>query len=318
MTGYTQSWMPAFSPGLPFLERVVNALTGLSPQMAGGTISLVAALVVYGLLRILAEREFGRDVARRATLYLVVFPTAFFFLTAYTESLFLAFTCGAFLAMRQARWITSGTLIALAALTHLTGVILLASLALEMAQRWREPDSPYTLRKWGTIVASLAIAPLALGAFNLYLYQQFGTFSAVTRAEETVWGKGFSIPLMGFARAGGALLRNGVNPGAEQAHILLDGVFTLALIGMAVVVWRRLPRAYGVYMAALTFLIISTPLHNWYSLMSNPRFVLAAVPAFMALGIWGARPWIDRLILLLSLPLLTVFTLIFAMGGWVA
>ncbi len=318
MRGYTQPATPAYSPGLPLLERGVNALTGLNPQIAGELISLVAALISYGLLRILAERELDREAARRATLYLAVFPTAFFFLTPYTESLFLAFTCGAFLAMRQARWVTAGTLIALAALTHLTGVILLAPLALEMARRWRDAGPPSTLRDWGKIAVGLAIAPLALGAFNLYLYRQFGTFFSVTRAEESVWGKGFSIPLMGFVRAGGALVRNGVNPGAEQVHILLDGAFTLALIGMAIVVWRRLPRAYGVYMAALTFLIVSTPLHNWYALMSNPRFALAAFPAFMILGVWGARPWIDRLILVFSLPLLAIFTLVFAMGGWVA
>ncbi len=318
MSGYTVPATAAFSPIFPALERCVNALTGLSPQIAGELISLVATLILYGLLRILTERELGREAARRTLLYLAVFPTAFFFLTAYTESLFLAFTCGAFLAMRQSRWVTAGTLTALAALTHLTGVILLAPLALEMARRWRDAGPPSTLRDWGKIVAGLAIAPLALGAFNLYLYRQFGTFFSVSRAEESVWGKGFSIPLMGFVRAGGALLRNGVNPGAEQVHILLDGAFTLALIGMAIVVWRRLPRAYGAYTAALTFLIVSTPLHNWYSLMSNPRFALAAFPAFMLLGVWGARPWIDRLILVLSLPLLAIFTLIFAMGGWVA
>lgn len=318
MRGYVQSWMPAYAPGLPALERGVNALTGLSPALAGELISLLATFITFGLFWVLAEREMGRAAAQRSLLYLAIFPTAFFLLTPYPESLVLAFTCGAFLAMRQGHWIISGLLIALATLTHYTGIVLLLPFIVEILRRWRDTRMALTPVDWVRAAAGLAIAPAALGAFDIYLYRTFGTFFAISTAEEKVWGKGLSLPLIGFARAGGALIRNGINPGAEQVHILLDGAFTLALIAMAFAAWRSLPRAYGVYMAAFTLLLVSTPLHNWYSLMSNPRYVLEALPIFLLLGGWGARPWLDRLVLLGSLPLLALFILIFSMGGWVA
>ena len=316
--GYAQLWMAAYSPGLPALERVVITLTGLQAEAAGALISLVTTFITFGLFRVLAEREIGHDAAQRALLYVAVFPTAFFFLTAYPESLVLAFTCGAFLAMRQGRWIISGLLIALATLTHLTGILLVIPLILEIVGRWRRARVPFAVGDWARAAAGIALGPAALGAFDFYLYRRFGTFFAMSRAEEKVWGKGLSVPLLGFARAGGALIRGGFNPGAEQVHIVLDGVFTLALIGMAVAVWRDLPRAYGIYMAAFTLVLVSTPLHNWYALMSNPRYVLEAVPMFFLFGRWGGKPWLDRLMLILSLPLLVLFILIFAMGGWVA
>lgn len=316
--GYAHPWEAAFSPILPLLERAVNYATGMDPQVAGGLISNVAALGAFGLFRVLVEREFGRAAAQRATLYLVMFPLAFFFATAYTESLFLLFSVGAFLALRRGRWLAAGVLIVLATLTRQTGILLLLPLLAEVILRMRVGRGPKRLGEWASALVGVAAPVAALGGLYLYLYQQFGTFNAVSQAEETVWGKGWGIPFIGFARAGGALIHGGFDPGAQQAHILIDGAFTLALVVLSLAVARMLPKPYGVYTLAYTLVIVSTPLHNWYALMSNPRLVLGAFPIFMALGLWGKRPWIDRIILLVSLPLLALFTVVFAMGQWVA
>jgi hypothetical protein len=41
-------------------------------------------------------------------------------------------------------------------------------------------------------------------------------------------------------------------------------------------------------------------------------------PLFMLLGTWGQRQWVDRLILICSIPLLTIFIITFLSTGWVA
>jgi len=316
--GYAHPWEAAFSPMLPLLERAVNYATGMDQQVAGGVISNIAALVAFGLFRVLVEREFGRAAAQRATLYLVMFPLAFFFATAYTESLFLLFSVGAFLALRRGRWLTAGVLIALAALTRQTGIVLLVALVAEIALRMRAGRGPQRVSEWASALVGVAAPVLAVAGLYLYLYKQFGTLNAISRAEETVWGKGWGIPFIGFARAGGALIHSGFDPGAQQAHILIDGAFTLGLVALSLVAARMLPRPYGLYTLLYTLVIVSTPLHNWYALSSNPRYVLGAFPVFIVLALWGKRPWIDRAILLVWLPLLALFTIVFAMGQWVA
>ena len=240
------------------------------------------------------------------------------FLPPILSHSYWAFTCGAFLAMRQGNWIISGLLIALATLTHLTGILLVIPLILEIVGRWRRARVPFAVGDWARAAAGIALGPAALGAFDFYLYRRFGTFFAMSRAEEKVWGKGLSVPLLGFARAGGALIRGGFNPGAEQVHIVLDGVFTLALIGhggrgmarSTQGVWNLYGGVHARPRVDAAAQLVCTHV--------QPRYVLEAVPMFFLFGRWGGRPWLDRLMLILSLPLLVLFILIFAMGGWVA
>jgi hypothetical protein len=321
VTGYSELWTAAFPPLLPLLERMVSASTGLEPQVAGAVIANVAALVLFGLLRVLVEREFGTEVAQRALIYLAVFPTAFFLVAPYSESLFLLFSVAAFLALRQGHWVAAGALAALAALTRQIGILLLAPVLVEYVRRlrqYRQSGAFPPAREGLRMVVGAALPIAALGGFYLYLARQFGTFFAASQAEEAVWGKGLGFPLIGVVRAGGALIDNGSDPNFHQVHILIDVAFTLAAVAFAIAAWRRLPVSYGVYMAAYMLVVVATPLHNWYALMGNPRFVLGAFPVFMLLGLWGERQWVDRLILVVSLPMLSIFTLIFVMQGWVA
>jgi hypothetical protein len=68
--------------------------------------------------------------------------------------------------------------------------------------------------------------------------------------------------------------------------------------------------AYTLYMLALTYLVIASPitLGSPDLLMSAERYMLAAAPMFLLLGRWmGHRPWLDMLLVSGGL---------FLMGGW--
>jgi hypothetical protein len=52
--------------------------------------------------------------------------------------------------------------------------------------------------------------------------------------------------------------------------------------------------------------------------MSMPRFALVLFPMFAILALWGGRPWVNNLIVAFSLPLLGLFTVLFADWYWVA
>ena len=66
------------------------------------------ASVAFALLYRIAEPRLGADGARRAVLYLALFPTALFLQAVYSESLFLALTLGAFLLAERSRFLAAG------------------------------------------------------------------------------------------------------------------------------------------------------------------------------------------------------------------
>ena len=116
-------------PGFfPIVSSTYNCfllpIGGWSYLLVGTLLSNGALLAALFVLYQLAIESFGEQVGRRTLLYLCIFPTAFFFFAAYNESLFLLLTTGAFLAMRRQAWWLAGLLGLLAALTRLTGVLL--------------------------------------------------------------------------------------------------------------------------------------------------------------------------------------------------
>ena len=98
----------AFYPLYPLTLAGVGRVFGGHYVAAGIVVSLAAALAAFVLLYRLAETRLGADGARRAVLYLAVFPMALFLGAVYTESLFLALAIGAFLLAERGRWVGAG------------------------------------------------------------------------------------------------------------------------------------------------------------------------------------------------------------------
>jgi hypothetical protein len=85
------------------------------------------------------------------------------------------------------------------------------------------------------------------------------------------------------------------------------------MLGVLLIGFRRLRISYIVYMAISILVPMSTA-----SLMSMPRFALVLFPMFVLMGLWGSRPSVNNAIVAFSLPLLGLFTVLFADWYWVA
>jgi hypothetical protein len=316
--GYAQPWMAAFFPMLPALEHVLKTLFGGNAQTTGMAIAGVASLGAFGGLRVLTEREYGRETARRALLYLAVFPTAFFLAAPYAESLLLLFSIGAFLALRRGNWVAAGALAALATMSRPQGILLVVPIAAEWALRASAQRAWPHLAQIVKAAIGVGLPVVTLALYTLYLHARFGIWTAISDAQRNGGQRGFDWPLIGFPRAAKALVDYGPNPNFYQVHILLDAAFTLAFIVLTVATVRRLPSAYTLYAWALLALVIFTSAHNWYALSSNMRYMLASFPLFLLLGRRGEGREVETGILLISLPLLMVLTTAFLLGSWVA
>jgi hypothetical protein len=316
--GYSGTEM-AFFPLYPVLIRAIGALTG-NHLIAGLLISNIASF--FGLLFFykLVEHQYDRAVAHRAAFYIAIFPTAVFFSAVYSESLFFALTVGSFYYIRERKWLHAGVLGCLASSTRVEGVLLAVPFLIEwLTVVFGGGTSPLTavrnLLRWPVSallrpLAGLALVPLGLAAYMAYLWVLRGDplyFSHV----QTHWGRHLAWPWESVAHS----FRIITHAHAAQtiANSVLEVAFTALMLGVLVAgVWRLRP-SYSVYMALSIVIPMSTS-----SLMSMPRFALVLFPMFVMFALWGARASVNNAIVAFSLPILGLYTVLFADWYWVA
>ena len=302
----------AFFPLYPLLIRLVGAFTG-SHLIAGLIISNAASFFALLYFYKLVEHEYNRHVAQRATFYVSIFPTAIFFSAVYSESLFLFLTVASFYYVRERRWVTAGVFGFLAAMTRSEGILLAAPLFIEWVVAAREGGREF-FRYWLDDVVKplvgMALVPLGLAAYMAYSWIAIGDplrFSHV----QTHWGRSFAPPWIAFSNT----LHKMTAAHAPQtiANEGLELAFTVLMLVVLVIGLRRLRLSYIIYMALSILIPMSTS-----SLMSMPRFALVLFPMFALFGLWGARPTFQNAYVAFSLPLLGLFTVLFADWYWVA
>ena len=317
----------AFFPLYPLLVRVLATPFGASPAAllaAAYAIALGAFLGALTLLHRLVSLELGRALAHPTLLLLAVFPAALYFGAPYAESLFLALSVGAFYAARTGRWAWAGACAAAAAATRNSGVLLMVPLLIIW---WGSRD-----RRAGD-AAWVLLAPLGLAAFALYLGVAEGDALRFAHAHEA-WYRDLSVPLAG-AWQGLVAAFDGVRQLASgqtdvvyfteavgdpyriaAINLILFGSLVFG-VAACVGVFRRLPPAYGAWVAISLLLPLSEPVRP-QPLMSLPRFLAVLFPIFMWLAAWcEERRATDRVVAVSALGL-GLFTAQFASWHWIS
>jgi hypothetical protein len=316
----------AFYPLYPGAVALVGRALFGHYVLAGILVSLAAGFGSFLLLHRLAEKRLGADGARRAVLYLAVFPFALFLQAVYSESLYLLLTLAAFTLAERQRFLGAGVVTGLALLTRPVGFALLPALAL---LGWRERDRLRAL-------ASLAVAPVLFAAYPLYLWRAEGDPWAFVHAQR-LWSRHLSPagPLGGIwdgLRAGWA----GVEQLASGSHThvywtavrntdpiraatlnLEDLAFLVLFVALTIVAWRRFGAPYGLFAALSLAIPLSVPSNRW-PLLSLPRFGLTVFPFFLALAALGGRPRVHTVIVTVSALMLGVAVVQWSLWQWVA
>jgi Mannosyltransferase (PIG-V) len=324
--GATHGVAAAFYPLYPLSVAGAGRVFGRHYVVAGIVVSLAAALAAFVLLYRLTETRLGPEGARRAILYLAVFPTALFLGAVYSESMFLALAIGAFVLGERRRWLAAGAVTGLAMLTRIAGVALLPAL---VVMAWRQPDR-------GRALLRLCVAPVIFAAYPLYLGLERGDAFAFARAQG-FWNRHLSYagPFGGIcdglrsAWAGVEQLASGshthvywtpvrdTDPMRAAAVNLEAFAFLVLLIALTVIAWRRFGAPYGLFCAVSLAIPLSAPSTRW-PLLSMPRFGLVLFPCFMALAVIGGRPRVHTAILVVSSIMLGVAVTQWALWQWVA
>jgi hypothetical protein len=317
----------AFFPLYPLLVRSAAAPVGGSEAallIVSYVISVAAFLGALVLLYRLASLELGRRFASPTLLLLAVFPAALYFGAPYSESLFLLVSVGGFYAARTERWAWAGACAAAASATRSAGLLLLIPLAmLWWGSRGRRPRD----------AAWLLLSPLGLLAYAAWLGLVEGDALRFLDVQDA-WSRELAVPLGGawdgltaaldglrqlvsgsrnpvyFEEAAGDPFRIGA------INLMLFSSLVFALIA-CVGVFRRLPRAYGVWVAVALVLPLSFPVKP-QPLMSLPRFLSVLFPIFMWLAVVAEERRITPQVAAASAVGLGLFTAQFASWHWIS
>jgi hypothetical protein len=264
--GYTAESHAAFFPAYPLAVHVVDQVTPLGNLGAALLISNAAFLGALLVLYRLSVAEFDEPTARRTVVLLTFFPTSFFFLAPYSESLFLLAAVLTFAGARSDRWAVSGIAGAVAWATRSVGATLVPALVLEA---WTK--GPPRGRR---------IALSLLPAIGLLVYLGWWWARAgdplVPLAAQSEWYREPSFPLTSLGR--------GVSVGLRAIGDTLwlpeagDVILTFVPLVLLFVGWRRLPSpSYALY-AALGFLVPLSFAIPSRPLFSMSRFVIVLFP----------------------------------------
>jgi hypothetical protein len=302
---YFAQFTQAFFPLYPLLIRALNQLVHNS-ILNGLIISNVTFLGSLWLLYKLARLDLSTAAAKRTLIFLLVFPTSFFFASLYTESLFLLVTLASFYAARRRRWLLAGVCGALAAATRILGVLLIPALLIEYLS-WPKRS------RWGWWTLLLPAAGLLL--YMYYLNVSFHDPLYFLHAQPA-FGAGRSgdkiiLLYQVFWRYLKMLL---TVPVTTLVYYTVAQEFTAALVFLclSLLAFKFTRRSYAVF--GILAYILPT-LTGTFS--SMPRYVLIIFPAFMLLGRIQSRP-IRYALYAISLALLALNVVLFTRGYWVA
>jgi hypothetical protein len=280
----------AFYPLYPLLVGGLGRVFGGHYVVAGIVVALAACVAAFVLLHRIALPRLGEAGARRTVLYLALFPTALFLQAVYAESLFLALALAAFLLAERGRLGWAGAAAGLACLTRPLGLALLPPLVLLAGRRWP--------RLWA--------APALFVFYPLYLWWKLDDALAFAHSQE-LWHRRF-VPLGGLW--GGDWSR------MHTVAVNLEDLAALVLfVALAVVAWRRLGAAYGLFCAGALAIPLCEPSRD-FPLLSLPRFGLVVFPFFLALAALGERR--QTAIVATSAALLGVVIVQWVEWQWVA
>jgi hypothetical protein len=276
----------AFFPLLPWLERLVSAVTPLGYADAGLAVSWIASLFAAWGIFAVGERVYGRAVGTAAAVLWAVLPVSIVESMGYSESLFTALAAWALYAVLGERWLAAGLLASLAGLTRPVGAAVVAAVWVAVAVELRRGGGPRA-----RMLAGAVLAPLGAAAYVLWVGRRTDGGLLGYLDVQAGWGNGFDGGLA-FARFTGDKL-------AGPAFLAGIGL----IVGVALVIWlyvkgvrQRQPLPLVVYCGIVVALALCAS--GYFG--SKPRLLLPAFPLLFPIALALARLRRSRAVLVLA------------------
>lgn len=304
-SGYSAQYTQAFFPLYPVLIGLLSQLLAVfslgskeSLLLGGLLISNTAFLIALYFFFTLIKEKFHENTALWSCIFLLFFPTSFFFGSVYAESLILLIVISAFYYAGKNRILLSSIIGAFGSAVKLVGVFLSITLTFK-----KFPLKP------------LLIVPLGLMAYSLYLQYKFNNFLYFLTAQsafgqERATSAIISPPQVVFRYIKILLMTSDIGTFNSALELIFTAVaFFLLFLGLKI---KKIKREW----LAFSLLALITPTLTG-TLASMPRYILVAFPIYIVLASIK-NLYIKLSILLFFCLILILLTALFSQGYWVA
>lgn len=282
-----------FFPLYPILIRIFGG-TFISGYIISNLSFILACMVLYKLLRL----DYSEKVSLRAIIFLLLFPTAFFFGAVYTESLFLLLLVLSFYFVRKRKWFFAVVAAMFLSVTRSVGIMILPALFIE-----------------GAPLYSLFFIPVFLIGYAYYNFVKWGNWLYFIQAQ-TLLVNGRSAGFVLFPQTLFRYAKMLITVPARQYVwwvALLEAVIFIFSSIFLYVAYVKKVRLSDLVFAVLSFLIpVSTG-----TFTGLPRYVLILFPIFIALALIKNKA-IRIIYIVISAILSIILLLLFARGYYVA
>lgn len=309
--GYTVNG--GFFPLFPLLIYIVTLPFNILPfnliqySIAIFLVSLffLASLIVfYKLIRL----DFKHDIAVSSIIFLLIFPTSFFYASIYSEGLFLLLSLMSFYFARKKNWFIASLFAGLLSATRLVGIAMLPALLYEYFKNEKNKSIFKLL--------SICLTPVGLIAYALYNFLKWGNPFHFIQAQGNFQNnrsvESVILPIQTVFRYIKILI--GVNPNIYEWWVaLFELSFFIFALTLFYVAWKKKIRISYLIFGALCFFV---PAFSG-TFSGLPRYILIIFPIFMTLALIKNRAF--RLIYsTISIILLFIFFMLFSKGYFIA
>lgn len=303
-----------FFPFYSLLSRFVAGFLGgtftsyaLSGLFISHLSSLLAIIGFWKLLRI----DYKEEISRKTILLLLFFPTSFYLVSYYTESIFLALVIWSFYFARRGNYLLAGILGGLSTATRVVGLALIPALTLEAIKDGKKN----LLQK----ILGILLVPSGLFIYMYYLKVRTGDplefFNTISIFGEQRSPEIILLPQV-FFRYFFKILPN-LN--YSSFHIIFTTILEI-LTGslffvLSLIAFLKIRISYAVYFL-VAYLI---PTFSG-SFSSFPRYALILFPAFIlgAVLTKNLPRFLMNLIYIVLLVSLYIASALFLRGYWIS
>jgi Mannosyltransferase (PIG-V) len=309
----------AFFPLYPMLVRGVDQVLPRGAFEAALVVSVLACYAALVMVHRLATTILGPDAARRATFYLLAFPTGFYLAAAYAESLFIALSVGALYFMRRRQWWMAGVLGGFASATRLVGVLLALAFAYEYLRQRR-----FSPRRVRLDALAVGLVPVGLLLYAAYCWRVFGDPLFFLQAQEAWFRAGYQAPWSTLGEVLRMVLDTHPLLGPTSVRNIINLTTAVAVLALLAISldreWGLGPQnAYlAIFSVGIILLPVINPIEADYPLSSLWRFALECVPVFLLLARYGRNQHFDRVYTTSALAVQGVMILTFVQNQFVA
>jgi Gpi18-like mannosyltransferase len=299
----TSQNLRAFFPVYPLIVRSLSVGCQINPVLVGLGISvLFFVAAIYFLWRIL-----GKKVGEKTIVLLIVFPTAFFFIAYYTESLFLFLSVMVFWFLGKKKLFYAAIFAAIASGTRIVGLALTAPIIYQAYRQYKKNK---------TIHFEVFLSPLGFVGYAFYNWMATGSLFTFISSQK-YWDRpvGLLAPFYAIKSQVASVIL-GPLPTYDSPFVYPVIVIELAtliyLLSIIILSYKKIDMSYWLYLVTTCLIILFGGI-----LSASPRYVLVLFPIyiFIASRLSGVK---YCLYLIVSTCLFVFMTALFLRGYWVS